>query len=251
VDHDRYRKFADGRGTFQPLVEKLDLLKRYQPWQGVKMSLMPDTVSRLRESVEYLHGLGINQFVLGHVHGVEWNAADLETYEHSLINLCELYLEKKSRRAPFRITLFEEGEPGKARRYNQWGCGAGRGRLCVNSQGDLYGCSKLATICGSREGVLPLGNVFHGITRYDNRRLLIDPTLRRRSKCAPCTLKYACPGGCPAINFAETGDIYRSSDTECRFVAITQRIHEHVARRFPEVFPEITPAPQPAASSAL
>lgn len=248
-DHDRHRKYPDGSGSFRSIAEKLPYLKRYQPWQGVKMSLTPESVDGLLKSVEMLHGLGINQFILGHAHGLPWTDEDLDAYERSLLAVCELYLEKKRRKEPFRITLFEEGEPGKARRHDHWGCGAGRGRLCVDSYGDLYGCSKLATIRGTRQGVLPLGTVFQGLTQRENRLKLIDPTDGPRPKCAACDLKAACSGGCPAINIAETGDVYCSSETECRFVAITERIHQHVADRFPEVFPEFPITGQPASSS--
>lgn len=249
-DHDRHRKFPDGSGTFQPLVAKLRYLKRYQPWQGAKMSLTPQNVKNLRASTELLYGLGINQFILGHAHGIPWSDEDLDAYERSLIEVCELYLEKRRRKEPFRITLFEEGEPGKAKPHDQWGCGAGRSRFCADSYGDLYGCSKLASINGARAGVLSLGNVFQGITEHDNRRKLTEPTIRPRSRCAACDLQNDCSGGCPAINFVETGDIYRSGDTECRFVAINRRIHEYVGRRFPDIFPESMPAAQTSPVSA-
>lgn len=244
--HDLCRKYADGRGTFADLAAKLPMLKRYQPWQGTKMSIAPEGAAELAEGVECLSRLGVNQFIAGHVHGVPWSEEQLAAYERSLLELAEIYLEKRRHKVPFRMTLFEEDEPGKCVRRDYWGCGAGRGRLCVDSRGDLYGCSKLATIHGAGRGVLPLGTVWAGVTSLENLRRLVDPSPAVRPKCAACALRGACTGGCPAINAAETGDVYRPGDVSCRFTAITERVHAAMKRRFAEVFPDAS-APAPAA----
>ena len=63
--HDAYRKYKNGRGSFETIISRIDLLKKYQPWLGVRMTILPDTVQYLFENVKYLYSLGINQFLMG------------------------------------------------------------------------------------------------------------------------------------------------------------------------------------------
>jgi uncharacterized protein len=153
-DHDRSRKFPNGQGSFDIVANRLRMMKRYQPWMGAKMSVTPETARRLRSNIEELYGLGVNQFIVGYAHGIPWTLANLRAYEEGMYDVCELYLEKKYRKEYFRMTLFEDGEPGERRTDRPFGCGAGRGRFCVDTSGDIYGCSKLATITGTHAGVL-------------------------------------------------------------------------------------------------
>ena len=181
-DHDRFRRFPDGRGSFDTIAQMIPMLKKYQPWQGAKMTVTPQTTASLRGNIESLYGLGINQFIVGHADGLPWSLEDLRRYEESLYEVCELYLEMKYHKRPFRMTLYEQGEPGAAREGESFGCGAGRGRFCVDTRGDLYGCSKLATIANGSVGILPFGNVFQGFTQVSSRRQLLvtDVEPRRR-----------------------------------------------------------------------
>jgi radical SAM protein with 4Fe4S-binding SPASM domain len=150
--------------------------------------------------------------------------------------LVELYLEMVHSKRHFRITTFEEDNVRNADEPTPFGCGAGRGRFAVDPLGDLYGCSKMATIMGPGNGALPLGNVFQGYTRIDNRRCCLDATVEHRQTCRCCELREFCGGGCPATNFADTGNTYLPGDTACKLVFISRRVNEYVRRRRQDVF---------------
>ena len=235
-DHDRYRKFANGNGSFELIARRLPIMKRFQPWMGAKLSVTPESAPNLRNSMQSLHKLGINQFILGYAHGLPWTSVDLAKYEEAMYDVCELYLEMKYNKEYFRLTLFEEGEVGEEVSHCSFGCGAGRGRFCVDSYGDMYGCSKLATITGMHNGVLPFGNVFQGYTRIQNRAQFLISEAGPREKCAQCEFNEVCGGGCPAVNHKATGSIYDPDDLGCRIVFINQRVHEYMRQRTREVF---------------
>lgn len=237
-DHDRYRKFANGKGSFDVVAKRLRTMKRYQPWMGAKVSVTPEASPHLHESLRELYELGINQFILGYAHGLPWTLEDLRAYEQSMYEVCELYLEKKYNQEYFRMSLFEEGEPGEVEANEAFGCGAGRGRFCVDSYGDIYGCSKLATITGMHKGVLPFGNVLQGFTKLENRMQFLVPEVGPREKCSQCEFREICGGGCPAVNYKATGSIYDPDDLGCRIVFINQRVHAYMKRRTLEIFGE-------------
>lgn len=235
-DHNAHRRFAGGQGSYDTIRKKIQMFKRYQPWLGAKMTIMPDRGLNLRKNIEELWEAGVNQFIIGYGHGVPWTVQDLLNYEQGLMESCELYLEMKYNRRPFRMSLFEEGEPGEAGEKHSFGCGAGRGRFCVDSYGDIYGCSKLATITGMHNGVLPFGNVQQGFTRIENRMQFLVSEVGPREKCSACEFREVCGGGCPAVNYARTQSIYDPDDLSCRIVFVTQRVHAYMQRRHREVF---------------
>ncbi len=235
-DHDRYRHYANGRGSFDAIWKKLPLMKAYQPWMGVKMTVTPESCPNLPHAVKALYEGGVNQFIIGYGHDIPWRAEDQAAYQDALVRVCEYYLAKKYNKEPLRISMFEEGELGSDQGAEDFGCGAGRGRFCVDSIGDIYGCSKLATITGMRKGVLPIGNVFQGITRPQNRATFLDSGIENRPTCQKCEFNDVCGGGCHAVNFKSTGDVYDPDDLTCRMVFLNRRIHNYMRSRLAEVF---------------
>jgi radical SAM protein with 4Fe4S-binding SPASM domain len=135
----------------------------------------------------------------------------------------------------FRITTFEEETICDIKEV-PFGCGAGRGRFCVDPWGDLYGCSKMCTIMGPGKGILPFGNVFQGVTWVYNRRHCLNIDRTPRHKCCGCDYEKVCGGGCPATNFEKTGSVYLPNIESCKLGVICRRIDIYVRRRHDEVF---------------
>lgn len=234
-DHDQYRHFPDGSGTYDLLMERLPMLKRYQPWVGAKMSVTPDAAPRLAMNMRELHARGINQFIYGYAHGLNWTDDALLRYEAALYEVVELYLEMKYKRQFFRITSFEEDSLCGVK-PSPFGCGAGRGRFCVDPFGDIYGCSKLCTILGPGKGVLPLGNVFQGVNNAPNRLRCFDETDIHRHSCRCCEYRADCCGGCPALNYASTGSVFLPDKVSCKMTVVGRRVDDYARKRHDEVF---------------
>ncbi len=234
-DHNRYRKFSNGSGSYDLIVQRLPMMKLYQPWIGTKMSVTPESALHIRDNLGELWKQGINQFIIGYAHGMDWTDEALLNYERGMMEVCELYLEMKYNKKYFRITTFEE-ETLCDNKEVPFGCGAGRGRFCVDPVGDLYGCSKLCTIMGSGKGILPFGNVFQGFIWIDNRKHCLNDSAKPRLKCQGCDYEKVCNGGCPATNFAETGSVYIPDDEACKLILICRRIDQYMRRRHDEVF---------------
>jgi uncharacterized protein len=232
-DHDRYRKFPDGTSSYDLIMSRLPMMKSYQPWMGTKMSVTPESALRLRDNLYELWKNGINQFIIGYAHGMDWNDEALLNYERGMLDVCELYLEMKYNQQYFRITTFEEETICDIKEV-PFGCGAGRGRFCVDPWRDLYGCSKLCAITGPGRGAF--GNVFQGLTWIRNRYHCLNDTIEPRVKCKGCDYEKTCGGGCPATNFAAMGNVYIPDDEACKLGLICRRIDRYVRRRHDEVF---------------
>ncbi|MDR2439524.1 MAG: SPASM domain-containing protein, partial [Planctomycetaceae bacterium] len=234
-DHDRYRKFPNGTSSYDLIMERLPMIKSYQPWMGTKMSVTPESTLRLRDNLYELWKNGINQFIIGYAHGLDWSDENLLKYEQGMLDVCELYLEMKYNKQYFRITTFEEETIGDIKEV-PFGCGAGRGRFCVDPWGDLYGCSKMCTIMGSGKGVLPFGNVFQGFTWIQNRYHCLNDKIEPRKKCQGCDYEKVCGGGCPAINYLESGNIFIHGEEGCKMFLISNRVNSYMKKRHDEIF---------------
>ncbi len=129
----------------------------------------------------FLYSKGINQFIIGPVTGVEWKSNQLKEYKNALHAVARVYLEKKKRKEPFRMTLFEADIEKEGNLKDKWGCGAGKGRLSVTADGDLQGCAKIQGV-RNLKGFMPLGNVHTGFFNMNNRALLCSDMVKRRKK---------------------------------------------------------------------
>lgn len=233
--HNAYRKYADGRGTWDDVAGKIQLMKSYQPWMGARVTPCPDNVHRLFESVRLLYWMGINQFIIGPASGIRWEDAAIEEYKRQMLEIGEFYVIKQREKAYFRLTLFEDdidSKPGSKKGI--WGCGAGRGRISVNAVGDIQGCGKIQGM-DNLKGFLPLGNVFEGFTNLEARAMLTYSGCEKRTKCLDCDLADDCAGGCPAVNWQMTGSIFIPDDTECKFARAIIEVKNYIQRRMIEV----------------
>lgn len=228
--HDVYRKYQNGRGTFNTVVSKIKLLKKYQPWLGARMTVLPDTITQLYHNIVSLYNLGINQILLGPAMDVEWNEKAMRAYEGQLRRVGQFYLKKKQKKEPFRMTLFENNNNGIECHEHQWGCGAGRNTISVNTNGDIYPCSKFLGYEEFDAPELKLGNIYMGIANIELRKKLSMISDSSFPTCVSCKEVNACMGGCPADNYYLHRNIHKAGKAHCRIKEIENRILREMYR---------------------
>jgi uncharacterized protein len=221
--HDTHRKFRNGKGTFNNVVTKIGLLKQFQPWIGSRMTLTPKNIKGLTENVYRLHQLGINQFLLGPALDQQWDEASLLIYEDQLLKTARLYTDMRRQGAPIRITLFDSNNDCGAKK---WGCSAGRNTLAVNTNGEIYPCSKFIGYEEFDEPELKLGSIYEGITNIPLRNKLCRMTGASFTACKGCAQVEKCAGGCPADNFFIHHDLHKPGHAHCAIKKIENRVKQ-------------------------
>ena len=222
--HDAYRKYKNGKGSFKTIASKINILKKYQAWLGVRMTITPETVHLLFNNVKYLYSLGINQFLMGLAMDLDWDKKALETYEAQLFEAGKYYLLKKRSGEPIRMNLFEENEKGINCHEHEWGCGAGRNTISVNTDGDIYPCSKFLGYEEFDNNELRLGNIYEGITNIELRVKMSQITNDDFKECGSCNEINACMGGCPADNYFLNRNLYKPGLAHCDLKTIDNRV---------------------------
>jgi uncharacterized protein len=206
--HDRFRIDKRGRGTFARVLQALTLLKTTQPWIGVKMTVMPQNVARLFEDALGLYQLGVNEFIIGYATGVPWSDDEITEYGTQLKKLVSWYRE--GARKDLRIREFDEEDNGP-----YFGCQAGRSSIAVTVDGQVSPCSKIMGFSSTRL-VSKLGDVWNGLTHIRNRMNIVGCE-QLKSACVERGLAAEFRGGCFAVNYGESGDLYIPSLQEHAF----------------------------------
>ena len=78
--HDAHRHLIGGGSSYDLVMERFPMMKRYQPWQGTRLTVHPEFAGRVRHNVEFLANLGFNQFIIGPATGPAWSESALITY---------------------------------------------------------------------------------------------------------------------------------------------------------------------------
>jgi uncharacterized protein len=222
--HDRHRHIIGNDSSYLCVAQKVPMIKHFQPWLGTRMTVHPDSAKDLLGNFEHLITLGINQFIIGPATGTPWTDEQWATYEQQLIRIMGRYARLRRGGAQLRLELFERdvrGKPGGKRGI--WGCGAGKGRITVSPNGDLYPCSKLLGIDALRD-THKLGDVWAGLTHYKMRGEFLAAGEDERAKCRECEVKDDCDGGCPATNYEETGSLFEPSWLDCKQTRLMVRL---------------------------
>jgi len=81
-----------------------------------------------------------------------------------------------------------------------------------------------------------MGNVFQGFTLIGNRQQFMMTDVGPRRTCMRCDLKRECSGGCPALNYYYTDDVFACDDVQCKLTFVGERVDDYMRRRHDEVF---------------
>jgi len=228
--HNTHRKFADGRGTYSAVAEKIPLIKSYQPWLGARVTPTPENMHKLYENVVHLHELGINQFIIGPATGLTYTDDDIAEYTHQLRNLAQYYVKRKKHNGHLRLPIFEvDVQDKQGGKRGLWGCSAGRFRFSVSASGELQPCAKVQGL-NELAGIpkFSLGNVLTGFTNLDARREFIAFRYDLRKACQSCDLNGDCAGGCPAVNYKATGSIFLPNPYECKIHRVSCEVKREI-----------------------
>jgi len=106
--HDAHRKRRDGASSFDSVAPLIPMLRRYQPWQGTRITVHPDQAEFLADNVRGLHELGINQFLIGAATGVHWEGNELDAYAGQLRGVAAFVKDRREQGGHIRWTMLED-----------------------------------------------------------------------------------------------------------------------------------------------
>jgi len=228
--HDRHRRMLKDRPSFPFVWKGFQLLMEHYETFDVRMTVMPDTVSLLFESVMFLSEHGVKNLVIVPAFGVEWRPNDHKVYQQQIRKIAEHFLSTNRQDSLLiRISLLQDLEKveelvKKADRKSVQsdfgfysGCYAGANGIAVSSSGEIFPCAPFVGSKDLRESYC-LGTVQKGLDNFRRQELYV---LNRHGglKCQQCILRSFCLGVCMVANYYATGYLIEPDPMACQKTA--------------------------------
>jgi uncharacterized protein len=231
--HDRYRKFANGRGSFAAMQKGLSHLNVAPRPSGVSLRQPPYTsvAGRLHrgntdvfksflaayEATGGKQGISMKPARLSREHPLSLRPQDIDEIIASECRLVDFLLERTAAGEYGYIqTLLLGNDPlavfvtrAKTRSRGNRCCGAGLTLFAVATDGGVYPCRSLVGLDQYR-----LGDVMHGIERGRHEPWL-HLTVEERDDCKACWARYLCGAGCYAHAAIACGGLAQPDQGKC------------------------------------
>ena len=233
---DAQRVTRDRKPTMERLEPIIDLLLSYQPKAVAMQTVMPSTVDRMAESVEWLYERGFSRINTAIDYRVDagWDDASmaiLKTQYERIADLTErhfddarplLYLNFLS-----KIAAYLNDRPCME-------CKLGMRQPSVSWDGSIYPCNQFLNLSDYR-----MGDVDTGIDRIRQRAIYLasfDP----ETDCEGCAIADRCRHHCACLNFSLTGRMHEVAPVQCEHErilipvadALAERLYERKSARF-------------------
>ncbi|MDF1563036.1 MAG: radical SAM protein [Deltaproteobacteria bacterium] len=205
--HDAQRILPNGKGSFDLLDSKLDMILELCPHTVFTSVITPQSAARLSSSIEYMWGRGIRYMVhqLDYTHP-DWDPDSLAVLEESYRQMAAFYLDKVRAGERFHLSVFDDKLKTHADSPIALGaiCDFGSKKISVAPDGRLFPCVQFVS---DREDAAAycIGDVETGF--YPRRDELVRLNRQERRQCDGCALLGRCSNYCGCMNWQVTGEI--------------------------------------------
>lgn len=191
----------------------LDFFRNTWPFQTVKMTISPESLPYLAESVIYFHENDI-PFSNNLAYGVNWNDERLITTMSDQLEILAQYYIKHPNMPLCRMLDLRIENVNYSYKVARW-CGAGVSLFAYDTEGNKYPCHLFQPI-SSDTRLLPgsLDTIFASSDTMDPR-------------CCDCPIYNVCPT-CYGHNYAATGDIAKRDEALCQFTQMNTLVASYI-----------------------
>lgn len=224
---DAQRVTRDGKPTAERLEPVIDLLLRYQPNAVAMQTVMPSTVDRMAESVEWLYRRGfsrINTAIDGRVNA-GWDddsMAVLKTQYMRIADLSEAHFDEER---PLYYLNFLTKIAAYLNDRPCMECKLGMRQPSVAPDGAIYPCNQFLDNPDFR-----MGDTDSGIDREKQRAIYLA-SLDPEPDCEGCGIADRCRHHCACLNYSLTGSMHKVAPVQCEHERILIPIADALAER--------------------
>lgn len=228
--HNRYRVFADGKGSYDRTMEDLDKLLQAKPQVVARMTYVPDTIPYLFENYKFLledlHFQSCAPTFATDPH-MKLNEDEIKELnkQFKLIEDYEINRAKQGKKVAFnyihkciRQILTNKKLPSP--------CGAGKKYLAIGTEGGIFPCHRF-----TQWAEWELGNIFSGYINQELRDKCGKFDCEVNEDCKKCQVLF-CGGQCLASNYVNYKDITKHSQSNCavatRQFRAAKRVYEEI-----------------------
>ncbi len=212
--HDKYRPFKNQSGSFETIRNNIKTLNKYEVPFVVRETFnkeinTPLSVIEISElSPIKIYGSLCN---CSKSDPLYLNPSDLKKISDDI----RMMTIENSINTNSKYKLFDLSsnylQSIKSSKLSTCNCGAGRGMISVDVNGDIYLCSPFI---GNSD--FKIGDIFTGFN--EKRNVYLNDSVELKKECSICWARYQCAGGCYHSNFLLTGDCFTPDEDRCTFL---------------------------------
>lgn len=216
--HDHFRKFIDGRGSYDLVIPNFKKLvksrggKKYYI-RGTFTALNKDFLNDILHMADFgFDQLSMEPVVCSPEEPYALAEDDLPYIFDQYEKLAVEMLKRRREGRPFEFYHYMvDLKNGPCVHKRVAGCGSGCEYMAVTPWGDLYPCHQFV---GDED--YKMGDIYSGISNIKKREEFSRCNIYSREECDDCWAKLYCSGGCAANNYHSSGSISGVYEQGCR-----------------------------------
>jgi uncharacterized protein len=238
--HDTFRKFPDGRSSFNIVREHAELLLRHQPYAKALMTVSPENLAHYADSVEFLIGIGFKYIIASLNYAGDWSSESIKELRIQYLKIAKLYEKLIKEEKKFYFSPFEMKLASHIRQQNLecYRCHLAQRQISIAHDGQIYPCVQFV-----KDGVSnthwAIGSVSRGIDRERQQQMYAASNERSRA-CQECDYEKRCNNKCSCLSWQLTGQLNEVSgvlcETERVLIPIVDRMGERLFKKGSAMF---------------
>ena len=224
--HNRCRVYKDGRGSFDDVMNGLDILNSTGYNRSTFRSTYLPAETKILNRVKFLNDLcdegkgnwvsvepaclTESRCVANLPDGMVFNLESVRALEDEYLECADWFIDRvKAGKKPRFHNLYKPVERLLYHVHSPSECGAGSGYISVNPLGEIYACH--------REINSQIGSMSTGGMDERERAKWLDNRSYLSRKCNKCAMQWHCGGGCREAALGSTKNIHVPDPIGCTF----------------------------------
>ncbi len=227
---DVQRVTRDGSPTMARLEPIVDLLLKYQPNAVAMQTVMPSTVDKMAESVEWLYDRGFSRIntAIDYRPNAGWDDDSMAILAKQYARIADLSEQHFDDARPLLYLNFLSKISAYLNDRPCLECKLGMRQPSVAPDGSIYPCNQFLDDPDYR-----MGDVINGIDK-EKQRAIYRASLDPEPACEGCAIADRCRHHCACLNYSLTGKMHEVAPVQCEHERILIPIADELAARLYE-----------------
>ncbi|MBQ6234541.1 MAG: radical SAM protein [Clostridia bacterium] len=227
---DVQRVTRDGSPTMARIEPIVDLLLKYQPNAVAMQTVMPSTVDKMAESVEWLYDRGFSRIntAIDYRPNAGWDDDSMAILAEQYARIADLSERHFDNARPLLYLNFLSKISAYLNDRPCLECKLGIRQPSVAPDGSIYPCNQFLDDPDYR-----MGDVINGIDK-EKQRAIYRASLDPEPACEGCAIADRCRHHCACLNYSLTGKMHEVAPVQCEHERILIPIADELAARLYE-----------------
>ncbi len=217
VVQNQNRPLASGAPSSPFVEEAVPKILGYRSNTTARCTVVPENVALLCENYLYFRTLGYTNIAMVPSDGKDWNEDSIQEFEYQFFLIADRLIDEMRRGVFINLKGIDNYlKSPKREKRQRFQCGAGRGTVLVDVDGNLWPCHRWNR---ESEGNWKIGNIYENFNE-SSRQILEKgcPDHLIQEQCDHCLAVDFCSGGCPAENLETHGSPFVNVSNKCELV---------------------------------